>query len=33
LLAARVAAGWHPTPTALRDGARVLGHACKLMER
>jgi len=30
LLAARVAAGWRPVPSALRDGAQVLGHACKL---
>jgi hypothetical protein len=30
LLAARVAAGWTPTPTALVDGERVLGHACRL---
>jgi len=30
LLAARVAAGWQPTPTSTRDGEVVLGHACKL---
>jgi hypothetical protein len=30
LLAARVAAGWSPVPTATRDGDVVLGHACKL---
>lgn len=27
LLAARLAAGWRPTPTATRDGDVVLGHA------
>ena len=27
LLDARLAAGWRPTPTALRDGERVLGYA------
>jgi hypothetical protein len=27
LLAARVAAGWRPTPTRLKDGDRVLGYA------
>ncbi|MCA9675758.1 MAG: hypothetical protein H6709_13890 [Kofleriaceae bacterium] len=30
LLAARVAAGWRPTPTSTTDGDLVLGHACKL---
>ena len=30
LLAARVSRGWQPTPTELRDGPKVLGHACKL---
>ena len=27
LLAARLARGWEPTPTAMRDGQRVLGYA------
>jgi len=27
LLEARLARGWHPTPSALKDGARVLGYA------
>lgn len=27
LLDARLARGWTPTPTALREGARVLGYA------
>jgi hypothetical protein len=27
LLAARLAAGWTPTPTATRDGDQVLGFA------
>jgi hypothetical protein len=27
LLAARIEAGWSPTPTGMRDGARVLGYA------
>jgi len=27
LLDARLARGWRPTPTALKDGARVLGFA------
>ena len=30
LLAARVERGWRPTATELRDGPKVLGHACKL---
>jgi hypothetical protein len=30
LLAARVARGWTPRTSALQDGERVLGHACKL---
>jgi len=33
LLAARVAAGWTPTPTSPRDGEVVMGHACKLPVR
>jgi hypothetical protein len=31
LLAARVAAGWQPTPTATRSGAVILGHAACLV--
>ena len=27
LLAARLARGWQPTPTRLKDGERVLGYA------
>lgn len=27
LLARRLARGWRPTPTALKDGARILGYA------
>jgi len=27
LLEARLARGWRPTPSALQDGARVLGYA------
>jgi hypothetical protein len=27
LLAARLARGWQPTPTATRDGPEILGHA------
>jgi hypothetical protein len=27
LLDARVARGWRPTATAMRDGDRILGHA------
>ena len=30
LLEARVAAGWTPRTSALQDGERVLGFACKL---
>ncbi|MEZ4382277.1 MAG: hypothetical protein R3A79_13075 [Nannocystaceae bacterium] len=30
LLAARVAAGWRPTPTATRAGDVILGHAACL---
>jgi hypothetical protein len=33
LLEARVAAGWRPTPTAMRDGDVVLGHAACLLTR
>jgi hypothetical protein len=34
LLAARLARGWVPTPTATRDGDVVLGHAaCALPVR
>ena len=31
LLARRVARGWRPVPTALKDGARVLGYAACLV--
>ncbi|PCC67775.1 hypothetical protein SAMN02745121_02411 [Nannocystis exedens] len=31
LLAARVAAGWRPTPTATREGDVILGHAACLL--
>ncbi|HEY9436360.1 MAG TPA: hypothetical protein VI260_33305 [Blastocatellia bacterium] len=31
LLAARIAGGWQPTPSPLRDGERVLGHAACLL--
>jgi hypothetical protein len=27
LLGERLEAGWHPTPSALREGDRVLGYA------
>jgi len=27
LLQARLARGWEPTPTAFKDGERILGHA------
>ena len=34
LLRARLAAGWSPTPTALREGDRILGYAaCLAQER
>jgi hypothetical protein len=33
LLAARVAAGWAPTPTATREGDKILGHAACLVDR
>jgi hypothetical protein len=33
LLDARVARGWAPRTSALKDGAKVLGFACKLAER
>ena len=33
LLAARLAAGWEPTPTATRDGPRVLGYAACTVAR
>jgi hypothetical protein len=29
-LAARLAAGWQPTPTETQTGPQILGHACKL---
>jgi hypothetical protein len=31
LLARRVTRGWKPTPTAMREGPRVLGHAACLV--
>lgn len=31
LLAARIAVGWRPTPSPLRKGERVLGHAACLL--
>lgn len=33
LLAARVAAGWTPTPTATRQGDVVLGYAACLLKQ
>ncbi|MCA9638168.1 MAG: hypothetical protein KC420_19200 [Myxococcales bacterium] len=33
LLAARVEAGWRPTPTATRGGDVVLGHAACLLSK
>ncbi len=33
LLAARLAAGWRPTPTATVDGDVILGYAACLMPR
>lgn len=33
LLDARVARGWEPTATGLKDGAKVLGYAARLEER
>ena len=33
LLQARLARAWSPTPTATRDGPRVLGHAACAVER
>jgi hypothetical protein len=32
LLDARLAAGWRPTPTALRAGDRVLGYAAYVFD-
>jgi hypothetical protein len=31
LLAARVERGWTPTPTAMKDGERILGYAACLV--
>ncbi|MFN8004780.1 MAG: hypothetical protein U0X75_27635 [Acidobacteriota bacterium] len=31
LLTERYRSGWQPTPSPLRDGARVLGHAACLL--
>ena len=33
MLAARVERGWEPTPTAMKGGAEVLGHAACLAFR
>ncbi|HMR04963.1 MAG TPA: hypothetical protein PKA88_04285 [Polyangiaceae bacterium] len=33
LLQARLARGWMPTPTAMKDGARILGHAACAVDR
>jgi hypothetical protein len=33
LLASRVAQGWHPTPTMMREGPVILGYACRLPPR
>jgi hypothetical protein len=33
MLDARVARGWEPTPTGLKDGAQVLGYAAVLGAR
>ncbi|HEX6625212.1 MAG TPA: hypothetical protein VF064_15980 [Pyrinomonadaceae bacterium] len=34
ILAGRLAAGWQPTPSALKDGDRVLGHAaCAVVDK
>lgn len=30
MLQARLGRGWTPTPTGLKDGAKVLGYAAKL---
>lgn len=32
LLAARLAAGWRPTPSGLKEGPRVLGYAACVFE-
>jgi hypothetical protein len=32
LLSARVERGWRPTPTAMKDGDKVLGYAACLIE-
>jgi hypothetical protein len=33
LLDARIAKGWRPIATELKDGPRILGHACRLSGR
>jgi hypothetical protein len=33
LLAARLAEGWAPTPTALQSGEEILGHAACVLKR
>ncbi|MFO0590145.1 MAG: hypothetical protein U0441_21565 [Polyangiaceae bacterium] len=30
ILSARVARGWQPTPTSLKDGEKILGFAARL---
>jgi hypothetical protein len=30
MLEARLARGWKPTASAMKDGDKILGHACKL---
>jgi hypothetical protein len=32
LLQQRIAAGWQPTATALKDGEQILGHAACLVK-
>ncbi len=34
VLRERLAAGWQPTPSALKDGDRILGHAaCVVVDK
>jgi len=30
LLAYRLQKGWQPTPSPLKDGDKILGHACSI---
>jgi hypothetical protein len=30
LLDARLSKGWKPTPSPMKDGPQILGHACKV---